>query len=183
MWTPCGTPPWHVQMSIGSVWHQLWASNRELLHCAASAMPNEHDTNPLNSDEQGRRPWACFTARRQLWNVSFELFYVRCVRRWYVIDSPTHTFPSTPRSVRLRRRWEHHPRGSVEQTQGEGGGGGRGLVVGLGKAPGIIQTHRAVGNASCNHTHVNYNKPCSVWNSHWTHGTNLATPGGKAQDW
>lgn len=95
-----------------------------------SALPTEHSTKPLNSEELQRRPWACFTAarveRKQLLNVTSELFFLRQV--FQAVSGATHAHVSAPKSARLWHRWEHHPRGS-DMRRG---------------APGIIQAHAAV---------------------------------------
>lgn len=94
MWTPCGTPPWHVQMSIGSVRHQLWASYGELLYCA---VPCPLSTTQTFSTLERRSLFGS-----KMWHLNFFFFYARC-------SDVAHTHQSTHESASLWRRWEHHP--------------------------------------------------------------------------
>ncbi|CAB1418853.1 unnamed protein product [Pleuronectes platessa] len=75
---------------------------------------------------------------------------------------PPARFTSTGKQL-----WEQNPRGFDTSR----------------RAPGVIQTHPAERNASHNPTHVNYNKPNLCVEVPLYPGTNLATPGGRPQNW
>lgn len=108
---------WDSTVTCSNEYWQCTTPAGGLLQGAAvlcSALPSEHDTNPLNSQEQARWPWACFTDtrayRKQLWQLNF-FFYVRCFRLWCSTVFPPHKHTDTHPNVSLQYSWEHHPRG------------------------------------------------------------------------
>lgn len=84
MWPPCEAPPWHVQMSIGSVRRQLWAS--------------DGGPSATHSAE-----WDCW-----MWHLNF-FFYVRCFRHTHThLSTPKsvrqwHRWERHPRGSDVRR--------------------------------------------------------------------------------
>lgn len=72
MWTPLGTPSWHVQMSFGRVRHQLWAAYRDLRYCAAPfSSGTKHPLSTFTPPSLSSLKLVSRPQLKQQWNVTW----------------------------------------------------------------------------------------------------------------